>query len=77
MIGEYIPEGNEKWQLFLTMLTIIDYVFAPKTTSDIVAYERTLINDYLTEFKRLYPDCNIIPKQHYMVHIPEWIERYK
>ena len=70
-----MDEDDEYWQLFLTLLTIMDYVFAPKTTLDIVAYIRTQINNYLTDFKRLRPNCGITPKQHYMVHIPEWIER--
>ena len=76
MIGDLVPEGNERWQLFLLLLDIVDYVFAPKTTRDIIAYVRLLINDHHREFRRLYPDCSIIPKHHYMIHIPEWMERY-
>ena len=76
IIGDLVPEGDEKWELFLQLLTIIDYVFAPKTTSDIVAHVRMLINYHHTKFTLLYPECSIIPKLHYMVHIPSWMERY-
>lgn len=76
MIGELIPANDEKWILFFHMLSIIDYVFAPKCSLDTIALVRVLINEHLVEFKRLYPDCNIIPKQHYMIHIPEWMERF-
>ena len=76
MVGDItVPEDNEKWLLFLSLLTIIDYVFAPKCTSDTISYVRLLIHDHLVEFKWLYPNCHIIPKQHYMIHIPDWMER--
>ena len=38
MIGESVPEDDEKWKLFLTLLTIIDYVFAPRTDQETVSY---------------------------------------
>ena len=75
MIGNRVPEDDSKWELFLDLLTILDYVFAPSTNLDIVAYVRLLIGYHLTRFRELYPDCTIIPKQHYMIHIPEWMER--
>ena len=53
----------------------MDYVFAPNTTEDIAAYVQQLIGDHLARFKELYPYCTLIPKQHYMIHIPEWMEK--
>lgn len=75
MIGDRVTEEDSKWQLFLDLLTIMDYVFAPRTSADIVAYVRLLIGYHLTRFRELYPDCSIIPKQRYMIHIPEWMEK--
>ena len=49
---------------------IMDYVFAPITDEEIIEHIRELIEDHYTKFCELYPDCSIIPKQHYMVHIP-------
>ena len=54
MIGEHVPVGDHKWNLFLLLLDIIDYVFAPKTTLEIISYVAVLINDHHTEFRRLY-----------------------
>ena len=76
MIGEFVPEDDERWKLFLTLLTIIDYVFAPRTNQQVVSYLAVLIKDHHEEFKRLYPNSPITPKLHNMIHIPEWIERY-
>ena len=75
MVGDFVNEDDDKWQLFLDLITIVDYVFAPTTNTDIIAYVRLLIGDHLTRFRELYPSCSIIPKQHYMVHIPQWMEK--
>ena len=75
MVGDFVNEDDDKWQLFLDLITIVDYVFAPITNADIIAYVRLLIGDHLTRFRELYPSCSIIPKQHYMVHIPQWMEK--
>ena len=76
MIGEFVPENDERWKLFLTLLTIVDYVFAPRTNEHIASYMAVLIKDHHEEFKRLYPNRLITPKLHNMIHIPKWMERY-
>ena len=76
MIGDFVPEDDTHWKLFTLFRTIMDYVFAPATTPDNVAYVRGLVADYLSEFFQLYPDCHMIPKQHYLVHVPMWMKKY-
>ena len=51
------------------VLITIDYVFASRTNGNSVAYVRMLINDHHVMFTELYPECNVIPKMHYMVHL--------
>ena len=76
MIGDRIPENDLNWENFLLLLKIADYILAPVTSRSIAAQLTTLIEDYLQSFRELYPECSIIPKQHYMVHIPQWMLRY-
>ncbi len=59
------------------MLTITDYVFAPVVSDDIASYVKSLIQDHHETFQELYSSARIIPKMHYMLHLPEWIQRYK
>jgi len=66
MIGEKVPEDDSRWQLFLTFLTIMDYVFAPVTDEDNISYIRYLIGSHHCRFRELYPHCSLIPKQHYL-----------
>lgn len=76
MIGSKIPESNPYWENFLLLLTIIDYVFAPAISADIVDYLRQLIYEHHKAFRELYPDCSFTPKLHYVIHIPEWIKKW-
>lgn len=75
IIGEAIPEDDTHWDNFLLLLQIADYVFSPICSHSIADYLTTLIEDYLQTFTELYPHTLIIPKQHYMIHIPQWIVR--
>ena len=56
IIGDFVPDDDEHWLLFLQMMDIVDLLFAPKLTEDHVAYVSALINDHHYGFCRLYPD---------------------
>lgn len=76
MIGINVSENEERWKCFLLLLEIIDYLMSPLTSSNAVSYLRMLIEDHHENFKRLYPNCTITPKFHFLIHYPEWINRY-
>ena len=38
MVGDIIPTDDEHWSNFLAFLTIIDYVFAPVVSPDILSH---------------------------------------
>ena len=74
LIGEFIPVEDRYWENFLTLLTVLDFVFAPATTVAKADYAAMLTEDFLTEFKDLYPERRLTPKMHYMVHFPSWMK---
>ena len=76
MIGELVPESEPNWENYTLMLRITDCVFAPVTSVDIAFCLKTLIKEHHECFKDLYPSALIIPKMHYMIHLPEWIIMY-
>ena len=76
LIGHLVPEGDIFWDNFLMLLTIMDYVFAPVTSADKADYVAMLVEDFLTDFKDLYPERRLIPKMHYMIHLPSWMKQY-
>ena len=75
LIGDLIPENNEYWNAFIVFLKIMEYTFAPVLTIDKLDYLQTLIQDFLIEFKRLYPERPLTPKAHYLVHFSTWMKR--
>ena len=72
LIGDFISDDYQ----YLTYLEIIDEVFAPITSPERADYVGMLIEDFLEEFKLLYPDRPLTPKMHYLVHIPTWMKKY-
>lgn len=76
MIGGLIPDDDEHWSLFCDLLEIIRIVFAPTVSHNQVAYLQVLIQNHHEMFKELFPDCPIIPKMHYMIHMPRTMLRY-
>ena len=76
-IGDLVPEDDERWSNFLRMLDIVDILFCPRITEDDAAYLASLISDYHEEFCYLYPSWSVIPKMHFMVHMPrlmiQWV----
>lgn len=69
-IGDLVPEDDERWLNFLRMLDIVDILFCPRITEDDAAYLASLISDHHEEFCYLYPSWSVIPKMHFMVHMP-------
>lgn len=75
MVGEYIPEDDEYWLNYLLMLQITDYLLAPEITEDEVAELKVLIEEHHLAFTQLYPEASVIPKMHYLVHMPRLIQQ--
>ena len=69
-------EDDKHWHLYLQLMEIVDLLFCPKTSHDHAAYLTALISDHHSEFCQLYPGKSIIPKMHFMVHMPKLMIRY-
>ena len=76
MIGEHIPLNNANWNNFMLLVTLIDYIFAPLTSDEISSYVAMLLKEHHERFTELYLNSPIIPKMHYMIHLPEWMRRH-
>ena len=74
LIGDKLPEGYTYWDNFLAHSEIMEEVSSPIITSVRAEYIRMLIEDYLVDFKLLYPGRPLTPKMHYLLHIPKWIQ---
>ena len=75
ILHDLIPEENLHLEFFNDLMKIFDLLVSPITSLGTTLYLRLLIQEYLQEFKKLYPDINLIPKQHFMVHYASQIRR--
>jgi len=70
LVGDCVPDDDDFWLNYLRLMEVVDRVLATKCTESDADYIEVLISDHHHEFCRLYPGHSIIPKMHYMVHIP-------
>ena len=70
VIGDLVPEEDERWLNFVRMMEIVDILFSPRVTEDDAAYLAAFVSDHHEQFRHLYPGWSIIPKMHFMVHMP-------
>ena len=46
LVGDRVPEDDERWQNFLVSMEIVDRLFCPKLTEDDVTYIKCIINEH-------------------------------
>lgn len=76
MIGHIIPEDNAHWLHFLEVLDILDLIFSPFVRPETPGYLEVLLEQNLQAFHNLYPDNSILPKMHFLVHMPTFLARF-
>ncbi|XP_064473436.1 uncharacterized protein LOC135388062 [Ornithodoros turicata] len=70
ILGPIVPEGNDKWELFLTFRELADIILAEKMPSECPQYLEDKIEEFFMMFLPKYPNARVHPKLHYMVHYP-------
>ncbi|XP_028418395.1 uncharacterized protein LOC114543724 [Dendronephthya gigantea] len=75
LVGEFIDEDDDHWTAYCTLLEIVRIVFSPLVSKEQIPYLQVLIQNHHESFKALYPHASIIPKMHYMIHMPRTMLR--
>lgn len=75
IIGDKIPEDSKEWECFLLLLDIVKLCTSRKVSKSHIGYLEVLIQIHHQLFVECYPNARIIPKMHYMVHLPKQILR--
>lgn len=76
LIGDKVPEKDERYTCFLKLITILRIALSPCIADDTISYLRVLIEEHHTMFTELYPSNSFIPKLHYLVHYPNQIRSH-
>ena len=69
-IGYIIAEDDPYWLNFIRLLEITGILFSRNISLFDCAYLESLISDHHLMFCELYPNQNITPKLHSMIHMP-------
>lgn len=72
-----MDEHDTFYDLVTELISIVQLLFSLVISVDTVNLLRNLIADHLTRFKESFPSTNIIPKQHYMIHMSSMIKQLR
>lgn len=75
IFGDVVPEGDRHWHLLLLLIHIVNIIFSPSITDGMIVFLKHLIREHHQLFSELYPQNNLIPKHHFMIHYPECIRQ--
>ena len=73
ILGRFVASDNKNWHFLLHLSHVVDLIFAPKFTTDMITYLRSIVEDHLTEYISLYGNQGAVklrPKHHFLVHLP-------
>ncbi|KAJ8018321.1 hypothetical protein HOLleu_43753 [Holothuria leucospilota] len=70
IIGNEIEEDCEIWELYLLLLDIFKIVMSPTLSLSATYALKALIRDHHQLFLNLFPERNLSPKQHFLIHYP-------
>ena len=76
LISQKVNQHNFHWRNILSLIQILVLALSPYCLRETATLLRLLIAAHLTEFCRLYPRESVIPKMHYMVHLPKQLLTY-
>ena len=68
-----VDSFDEHFVFLMELNRIVQIIFVPVITLESIQILRENICEHLERFKVLFPKNNIIPKQHYLIHIPTMI----
>lgn len=74
-LNNNIDPSSVKWKCYVTLLQITCACFGNLFTDENINALELLIKKYLQLFVRAFPNLNIIPKQHYLVHFGSNIKK--
>lgn len=75
LFGDLIETDDKHWHLLLLLLHIVNIVFSPVLSEGMTVYLKHLIFDHHQLFKQLFPEINLLPKHHFMIHYPRCIRQ--
>lgn len=75
IVGTYVKEGDDTWELYLMLSRITDIIFAKRVSTNMVNELDVVVVDFYKKVLECAPQV-IKPKFHYMLHYATMIKKY-
>lgn len=76
ILSSLVDTETEHWACFASLLEIMAISFSNTIAQETILYLKAAVKEHLALFKRVFPDAPIIPKQHFLVHIPSQLFKF-
>ena len=76
ILGPYVDEDDDHWECFRLFWAMCDLLCTYEVHQDDPQHLGWIIQTYLEIYTMLYPDDNVTPKMHYLVHLPGQMAEY-
>ena len=76
ILRKFVTTDSHHWECFSSLLEIMGIAFSTRISLETIVYLKSAIKNHLLLFKNTFPDAPIIPKQHFLVHIPSQILKF-
>lgn len=71
MIGSFVPENNQSWELLMMLKDIVEISLAPVISTDMVAFLTMQIKTHKYIFLEVFPNNRLKMKHHFIEHYPQ------
>lgn len=76
ILSSLVDTDTEHWVCFASLLELMAISFSDTICQETILYLKTAVKEHLALFKRVFPDAPIIPKQHFLVHLPSQLFKF-
>lgn len=76
MLCSLVPEIDAHWKFLLQLKDITEMLFSYKLSDTHLLHQKLKIQDHLADFQELFPGRNLLPKHHFMLHMPDSIRLF-
>lgn len=76
ILRSLVDTDTEHWVCSASLLELMAISFSDTICQETILYLKTAVKEHLALFKRVFPDAPIIPKQHFLVHLPSQLFKF-
>lgn len=73
IIGHKVPDNDAEWLLFISFVSLVEYMLSPKFSRGKAKYLSEMIEEFLQSFFEIFPAVSVKPKAHFLIHYPQQI----